>query len=171
MTRITGLDAGRRAVDFQKTITENAPVEQVFEFSESLKNFRLVMSHVQKVTSGEDGQSHWVVEGPDGIPVDWDAVITKRVPNRVLAWKTGPNSSVAHVGFVKFQPVPQGGTRPHITMSYNRVAGVVGHVVAALFRLDPKSAMDTDLVRLKSLLEEGKATADRREVTLDEVPV
>jgi hypothetical protein len=41
--------------------------------------------------------------------------------------------------------------------------------VASLFGTDPKHAMDEDMVRLKSLLEEGKTRADGEQVQLDEV--
>jgi hypothetical protein len=34
---------------------------------------------------------------------------------------------------------------------------VIGHAVAKAFRVDPKSEMDDDLLRLKSLVESGAA--------------
>jgi len=40
-------------------------------------------------------------------------------------------------------------------MSYNPVAGGLGHAVAALFGADPKGEMDADLVRMKSMIETG----------------
>jgi uncharacterized membrane protein len=54
-------------------------------------------------------------------------------------------------------------------MSYNPPGGAIGHAFAALFRWDPKSAMDEDLVRLKSLIEHHKATAHGEAVYRDEV--
>jgi hypothetical protein len=51
-------------------------------------------------------------------------------------------------------------------MSYNPIAGAIGHAVASLFGADPKQAMDEDLVRMKSLLETGKASAPgKQEIT------
>ncbi|MBA3894568.1 MAG: hypothetical protein H0X69_12890 [Gemmatimonadales bacterium] len=47
--------------------------------------------------------------------------------------------------------------------------GEASHAVASLFGTDPKRAMDENMVRLKSLLEEGKTTADEGQVRLDEV--
>jgi uncharacterized membrane protein len=38
-------------------------------------------------------------------------------------------------------------------LSYNPVAGAVGHAVAALFRADPKHKLHGDLQRLKTLVE------------------
>lgn len=43
------------------------------------------------------------------------------------------------------------------------------HTVAALVGADPKRAMDDDMVRLKSLLEEGKTTAEGERVDLGDV--
>ena len=40
-------------------------------------------------------------------------------------------------------------------MTYNPPGGVAGHAIAALFGADPKSAMDDDLLKLKSLLEQS----------------
>jgi uncharacterized membrane protein len=54
-------------------------------------------------------------------------------------------------------------------MSYNPPAGAIGHVIASLFGSDPKHAMDEDIVRLKSLLEEGKASVSGRTITLEEL--
>jgi hypothetical protein len=50
-------------------------------------------------------------------------------------------------------------------------AGVLGYTVAALFGVDPKRQMDDDLVRLKSLPEEGKASAGHQTVHRNELGV
>lgn len=168
LKRLTGIGAGRRAIDLQKTINIQAPVEEVFHFWSHYENFPRVMAHVREVKRSEE-QSHWVVSGPAGIPVSWDAVITKLVPNELLAWKTMPGSLVQHAGTVRFQPNPDGSTRIDIKMSYNPGLGALGHVVAWLFGVDPKTAMDQDLVRLKSLIERGKTTAHGEEVRREEV--
>ena len=96
--------------------------------------------------------------GPAGVPIEWDTEVSAHVPNEVLGWRTVPGAVVDHAGLVHFEPA-DGGTRVHIQMSYNPPAGAVGHAVVALLGQDPKRAMDEDLVRLKSLLEEGKTTA------------
>jgi hypothetical protein len=54
-------------------------------------------------------------------------------------------------------------------MTYKPPAGAIGHAVAALFGSDPKTALDEDMVRVKSLLEEGATSAQGREVTREEV--
>ena len=44
-------------------------------------------------------------------------------------------------------------------LSYNPPAGALGHAGAWLMGTDLKTALDEDMVRLKSLLEHGKTTA------------
>jgi uncharacterized membrane protein len=168
LKRLVGLGGGRRAVDVQKTISINAPVDQVFALWSNYANFPRFMSNLREVRDLGDGRSHWVAQGPAGVPVEWDAVITRYEPNKVLAWKSVPGALVANAGIIRFEPTPGGGTRVDIKLSYNPPAGALGHAVALLFGADPKSEMDEDLVRFKSLIEEGKAMAHHRTVTREE---
>ena len=169
LQRLFGIGAGRRAVAFHKTININAPVEEVFRFWDHVENFPKFMSHIEEVRRTGEGRTHWRARGPAGISVDWDAVVTRREPNRVLAWKSEPGAAVQNSGVIHFQPNAHGGTQLDIMMSYNPPAGALGHLIAAIFGADPKRAMDEDLVRLKSLIEDRKTTAGGHTVTREEV--
>jgi uncharacterized membrane protein len=159
--RLVGVGAGRRAVDLQKTITIGAPVSTVFDFWSNFENFPRFMTHVREVSaSAIEGQSHWTVAGPAGIPVEFDAVVTEFVPNQVIAWKTLEGAPVAHAGIIHFEPDSVHGTRVHIRFSYNPPAGALGHAVAALLGEDPKAMMDDDLARMKTLIETGNPPRD-----------
>lgn len=155
MKRLVGIGAGYRAVDIKKTINIAAPVEKVFAFWENVENLPKFMRNVRQIQRKGDDLSHWVVAGPAGIPVEWDAVRTQRVPNKILAWKTLPGSIVDHAGIIHFDPNPDGSTRVDIHMSYNPPAGAIGHIVAALFGADPKRELDEDIVRMKTFIEKG----------------
>ncbi|HEX2230417.1 MAG TPA: SRPBCC family protein [Candidatus Binatia bacterium] len=153
--RLIGAGAGRNAVTVHKIINIAAPVEKVFAFWSNYQNFPRFMSNVRDVRSTGANRSHWVVAGPAGTPVEWDAVVTQYAPNEALGWETTPESAIQHTGIVRFQSNPQGGTRLDIRMSYNPVAGAVGHAVATLFGADPKTEMDQDLARMKTMIETG----------------
>jgi uncharacterized membrane protein len=153
--RLTGFGAGRRAIDIHKIINVAAPVEDVFAFWADYKNFPRFMSNVREVQEIGENRSHWTVAGPAGIPVEWNAEVTNYVPNKSLGWKTDAGSPVAHSGIVRFEPNPDGSTRVEVKMTYNPVAGGLGHLVATLFGADPKSEMDADLMRMKSMIETG----------------
>jgi uncharacterized membrane protein len=167
--RLVGLGAGRRAIDVQKAIRVAAPIDRVWELWSNFENFPRFMSHLREVRRIDESRSHWVAVGPAGVPVEWDAIVTDRVPNQLIAWKSVEGSTLETAGRVRFEPTSDGGTEIDVQMSYNPPAGAVGHAVAALFGADPKRAMDEDMVRLKSLLEEGKTRADGEPVRLDEV--
>lgn len=166
LARLVG--AGRGAVTVQKTITVDAPIEEVFAFWDHYENFPRFMAHVREVRPAVAGRSHWVVSGPAGVPISWDTEVDTYARNERLGWRTIPGSVVNHAGLVRFEPA-NGGTRIHIRMSYAPPAGTLGHSVAALLGHDPKRAMDEDLVRFKSLIEEGKTTARGESVRRDEL--
>jgi uncharacterized membrane protein len=168
LKRLLGLGASHRAVDVQKTITIAAPLEEVFRFFLNVANFPRFMAHLREVRDLGNGRSHWVAAGPAGLRVSWDAVITRSEPNKVLAWQSEPGATVANAGTIRFESVA-GGTRVDIKLSYNPPGGALGHVVAKLFGADPKSELDDDLVRLKSLIEYGKASVGRTTVTREDV--
>ncbi|HYZ86710.1 MAG TPA: SRPBCC family protein [Bryobacteraceae bacterium] len=155
-TRLIGAGAGRRAVDIQKSLTINAPVEEVFRFWSTYENFPRFMSHIREVRDHGSGRSHWIADGPAGTSVAWDAEITGFEPNRMLAWRSMPGSTIQNAGIVRFEPAGEHGTRVHMQLAYNPPAGAVGHAIAWLFSRDLKTELDEDLVRFKSLIERGK---------------
>jgi uncharacterized membrane protein len=159
--RLTGIGAGRRAVDIQKTITIDAPVEEVFAFWSCYENFPSFMSRVLEVRpSAREGQSHWIVAGPAGTHVEFDAEITELIPNEVLAWRTIDGSIIGHAGLARFEPTQDARTRVSVRMSYNPPGGWLGHGIASAFGVDPKSSLDADLARIKTLIETGRPPRD-----------
>ena len=161
--RLVGAGAGRRAVDVQKTISIGVPLHDVFEFFTSYENFPRFMRHVREVRDLGNDRSHWVVDGPAGVPVEWDAELTQLDLDEVLAWKSVPGSVVESAGSIHFEPTDTDATRVHIQMSYNPPGGAVGHAVSKLFARDPRSQMEEDLVRVKTFLETGIAAHDASE--------
>jgi len=169
--RVLGIGAGRRAVDFHKTIHVHAPVAEVYSFFTHVENFPQFMSHVREVHEIGEDRYHWVAEGPARIPVSWDAEVTQRVPNETFAWRSVEGAAIGNAGVARFEREGDCCTRLDIQMSYNPPAGALGHVIASLFGADPKHAMDEDLVRFQSLLEQGKTTAHHHEVRAEDLDV
>jgi uncharacterized membrane protein len=161
--RLVGVGAGRRAVDIRKTVTIDAPPARVYAFLTEWEQWPQWMTHVRQVTSrGMQGglpRTHWVVDGPLGVPVSWDAVTTLLIPNEEIAWKTVEGAAVQHAGVIRLIPVDSG-TLVDVRMSYNPPAGVVGHAVARSVGRDPKRQMDADLARLKTTIETGRPPHD-----------
>ena len=166
--RLTGVRAGRRGVDVRKSIVIDASPLELYSFFAAAENFPRFMEHVREVRVSGDGRWHWRVAGPAGTEVEWDAEVTRTDPGRLLSWRTVPNSTVESSGTVFFAPV-EGGTRIDVRLTYNPPLGAIGHAVAALFGSDAKKQLDDDLLRLKSLLEQGKARGRDEQVTRDQL--
>ncbi len=153
-----GLWLARRAmsagdgIEVARTITVDAPVERVYEFWNDFENFPRFLSHVREVRRTGPDRTHWVVAGPGGAPVEWDAVVTRRVPNEQIAWRTVEGSLLAHEGSVRFHPEGSGATRLEVRVTYRPVGGALGHGLAAVLGRDPARMIGEDLERLASHL-------------------
>jgi uncharacterized membrane protein len=142
----------RRAVDIQKTLHINAPVEQVYEFWSNYENFPLFMSHIREVEDLGEGRSHWSVSGPGGVPIEWTATVTQQTPNEVIAWRSDPGSMLENAGIIRFVATGSG-TRVDLRFCYHPPAGGAGQAVAELLGSDPRGKLNEDLGRMKTLLE------------------
>jgi uncharacterized membrane protein len=147
------------APPIEKTIRISAPVEEVFAYWRNLENFPQWMSHVREVRYGGGDRYHWIVDGPAGVPIEWDSELLNVVENREMTWRSVEGSAVSHTGRVRFEPDADG-TRVHVQLRYAPMGGLIGHAVAKAFGVDPRSEMDDDLVRLKSLVETGRPARD-----------
>lgn len=160
LKRLTGVGHGNANIEIVKTININAPVDLVFAFWSNYDNFPHFMSNVETVRESGNGHSHWVVKGPAGIPIEWDADVTRIELNRELSWKSLPGGVVDNSGRILFEDVGDNTTRVDIRLSYSPPAGAIGHTVADLLGFDPKAKMDRDLARMKTLIETGRPPHD-----------
>jgi uncharacterized membrane protein len=132
----------------------------VFSFWTRQEEFPRFMSNVREVRKAGENRYHWTVAGPLGVSVEWEAEITKQIPNKLLSWESLPGSAIEQTGIIHFTPTTEGDTCVDINMSYNPPAGAIGHLLAMLFGADPKSEMDADLMRMKSFIETGHIPHD-----------
>jgi uncharacterized membrane protein len=160
---LLGLGTDGNGIRVQKTININAPIDEVYRFWHNFENFPLFMDHVKEVVV-ENGLSTWKVAGPAGSSIEFQSHITRDVPNESIAWETIPDSQIHHTGVVRFEANWDGGTRVTVQMIYMPPAGIVGHKVAELFGVDPRQAMQDDLMRLKALLEVNRITTSENAV-------
>ena len=156
---LVGMGAAEDGIEVNKTICVNAPVEKVFDFWSHFETFPNFMSRVRNVHVAGN-RSHWVVRGPGGVDLEWTSEVVRKEPNALIEWRSTPDSAVKHEGEVRFEPTGNGGTRINVCMCYQPPAGALGHALASLFGADPKSEMDADLMRMKSMIETGRRPHD-----------
>jgi len=165
--------AAPSTIDVHKTILVGSPIEDVFGYWAEFENFPRFMANVLEVRRTRSNCWHWVVRGPAGTKLEWDAELIVFEPERVLSWKSLPGAVVGNAGSVHFAPEGQNDTRVDVHLSYHPPAGalgILGQGVAALLGRDPRAEMDEDLLRFKSLMEEGKTTVEGETVLRGDIP-
>lgn len=158
-------------IHIEKTMRILVSPEELYSFWADPENYPKVFTHLLAVTREGADTYRWEVEGPLGVPVSWRAKMTRKEPGRLVEWSSEAGAAVENRGVIHIEAEGNGYTRVHVQMSYTPPAGMVGHAIAALLGLDPRSMMEGDFVRLKSLFEEGKTHAHGREVAVSELKI
>ena len=60
----------------ESSVVVNAPVDQVYGYWRNLENLSNFMTNVENVRSTGSGMTHWVVKGPLGAKMEFDAQTT-----------------------------------------------------------------------------------------------
>ncbi|MGA9773538.1 MAG: SRPBCC family protein [Blastocatellia bacterium] len=131
-----------------------ASPEKAYEMWSRFEAFPSFMQNVIEVRRTGDRTWHWVVEGPLGQRIEWDAEVTVNEPGRFIAWRS-TTADVDNNGAVRFEPTEHG-TRVFVFMTFNQPAGPIGAVVAKVTGSDPQKMVRQDLRRFKQLIEAGE---------------
>lgn len=150
---------GNLGVKVERSVPIDAPVENLYAFWRDFRNLPIVMPNLERVDVESDTRSHWVVKGPLGTALEWDAEIINDNPNQRIGWRTVKGTRVEHAGSVRFEPRADGGTVVWVTLQYNPPGGEFTHMVAQLFGEDPGKRLEEDLERLREAF--GRAHEDR----------
>ena len=145
--------SGDRGVNVDERITIARRPEEIFEFWRDLANLPRFLSHLERIDVIDGRHSHWVVQGPAGMHVEWDAEVINEIRPDLIAWRSLPGADVASAGSVQFRPMGPGQTELRVRMQYSPPAGRAGAAVARLLGDAPESMLQTDLRRLKLILE------------------
>lgn len=135
-----------------RTIIVKAPVSDVYQLWANFENFPYFMKNMESVSKTGDGLSHWVMKGPLGKKLEWDARTTRLEENTRIAWNSLDGGDIKTSGQVTFTELPQGETEIAVTLQYVPPAGKVGELIAHLFD-DPDGKLEEDLKNFKSYAE------------------
>ena len=142
-------------VRVDKSVEVRRSPMELYHFWHQLTNLPEIMPHVVSVTV-EDSRSHWVVAGPFGKQVEWDAEFINEKPGELIAWQSLPGSDVQSAGSVRFEPIGDGqSTRVRVVLEYLPPAGKAGAFLAHLLGSAPDQQLETDLGRFKERMESG----------------
>ena len=141
-------------------IVKGSPSE-LYHLWADVESFPRFMKNVKSVTRTGDRTTHWVVEGPLGKDVEWDAEITRMEEGKRLAWNSAEGTVVKTSGQVVFTEMSHGQTQITVTLMVVP-RGKMGEAAAGLFgKLD--ETLEQDLRRFKAYAEARQpAGASRR---------
>jgi uncharacterized membrane protein len=130
----------------------NVPVSKAYAWWRGLTNLPTIIDDVKSVEpkSGDTQLTHWVVSGPLGKDIEWDAKIVEDVPDTRLAWAS-VDGTVSNAGAVRFDNHGET-TGVEVSLQYDPPAGVAGDLVAKLFS-DPQKKVEHALQEFKRTIE------------------
>ena len=140
-----------------KSITVRRPRVEVFQFWRDFENLPRFMTHLKDVRVASAQRSHWVVSGPSGGTVEWDAEIIDEEPDEFISWRALEGSEIENAGSVRFADAPADrGTEVIVEFRYDAPAGKAGKVIAELLGEEPSQQVTDDLRRFKQVMETGE---------------
>ena len=163
------LGPGRGIRVEQEILVRRMPAE-LFRLWRDLSTMGNVFRHVDRVDCVSSHRSHWVVRGPLGTTLEWDAEIINEVENELIGWQSLPGADVDCAGSVRFEPQGEDGeTLVRVLFRYDPPGGALGALVASALGADPAQAVADDLARFKRQVESGKVpTKDDVQIASEE---
>lgn len=147
---------GSRSLKIEESIFIAADHVTLYRFWRNPENLSRVMTHVKSVRNTSNNRSRWVVEGPMGTDIEWDAEIFNDRENELIAWRSLEGSEVSNAGSVRFKKDDSGaGTTVKVSLMYYPPAGKLGAAIAKLMGDDPARQVREDLERFKTIAEAG----------------
>ena len=142
----------------ESSVVVESPVSRVYEYWSDLENLPNFMTNVEEVRATGPDRTHWVVKGPLGAKMEFDAETTQEEENRALGWNS-VDGNVETSGQVRFQELGPERTRVEVTMNYaDPPGGRLGEVGSRLVS-NPQVMVDQDLYNFKEIIE-GRATPE-----------
>jgi uncharacterized membrane protein len=136
-----------------KSIIIKANITHVYGLWSNVENFPRFMEHIRLVEKTGPTTSRWIMAGPAGMQIDWQAELTRQELNKRLAWSSKDyDGLITTSGQVTFNALSDTETEVTVILSYAVPGGKVGEVVAGWFA-DPEERLTADLRRFKMLAE------------------
>lgn len=139
-----------------------APAQRCYDWWRPLTHVPEIFPDVQRVEprSGDADVTHWVVSGPAGKNIEWDARIVDDEPGRKVAWKsveegTEQSNAVSTAGAVRFDDHGDS-TGVEVSLKYELPGGAMADAAATLFT-DPQQKVERALDSFRKLMENSNS--------------
>ena len=134
-----------------QSIVVKGDVSKIYKIWANFENFPNFMKNIKSVEKIDANRSHWVMEGPLGKDLKWDAQMTELDPNKRIAWNS-MSGNIKTSGQVTFNELPAGETQVTVMMQYTPPGGKVGDAVSHMIG-HPEEKLNDDLRCFKTYAE------------------
>jgi uncharacterized membrane protein len=135
-----------------KSIIVQGNVTEIYNLWANFENFPNFMKNIKSVTKTRPDTSHWVMVGPLGKTIEWDAKTTRLEQNKRIAWNSmDSDSDITTSGQITFNGLPQNQVEVTATIHYVP-SGKIAEMGAALFA-NPEKQLTEDLENFKKYAE------------------
>lgn len=168
LSTLLGVGALEDGFELKKSLTVRVPIERAFALLTAFEEYPRFMAHVKQVERLADSHYRWTVRGKAGVELRFESELLELVPEQHFTLGHVGDRRGEHFARVRFEPRGDA-TRLHIEARYLPRLGALGLGLTRLLGAHPKRVLDADLAVLKTLLEQGKARIDGRQLTVGEL--
>ena len=143
-----------------KSIIIKGDLHGVYSLWANFENFPRFMAPIRSIAKRSNTESHWVVDGPLGKRVEWDAGTTRLEADRRIAWSSVEGGDVMTSGQVTFVDLPRGEVQVTVTLRYQPENDLARPIFEALFG-DLDGHLTQSLRQFKAYAEHGEQTPNR----------
>jgi uncharacterized membrane protein len=138
-----------------KSILVEGEAGDIYRLWADFENFPHFMKYITSVRKTGPRTSHWIMEGPLGKKIEWEAETTRLEEGKRIAWSTkdrDDENDITTSGQVTFNQLPDNKTEVTVTLHYVAPAGRLGNIAASIFA-DPEDQLEKDLRNFKKYAE------------------
>ncbi|MHB1262830.1 MAG: SRPBCC family protein [Gemmatimonadaceae bacterium] len=139
--------ARRYEVALRETLVFDRPIAELFAFCANFEHFPEIVSSLERVVDFDNGRSRWTLRTPAGRVVEWDAMVTKYLPQQVIAWESVAGSPVRSSGLFRFRALAPDRTLVDVTLRFAPVRVSAVDALASLLAPPRSRRLRTDLAR------------------------
>lgn len=144
-------------IKLKKSVTIDRPPDQLYNYWRNLESIPKLFDNLLSVDVIDEKHSHWKLNVPGGVVLEWDAEITIDRENEMIGWHTMDGADIANAGYVRFLRATGGrGTVVRVALQYNPPAGKLGASLATVVGKRPGAVIEEALRKFKQFMETGE---------------
>lgn len=148
---------GEQGVHYERTLTVNRPVRDLYQFWQQPENLARVFRHVKSVTTDGDNRLKWTAVDSLGQEWTWESEIFNKRELKLIAWQSLPGGDLEAAGSLHFNSIGEGrGTSVRFVLHYHFPQAQLAERVASFFGQGLDDEITEDLRRFKSIAEAGE---------------